>query len=216
MPASRPRCLGGAISEMYIGATTVEMPIPRPPIDAREDEDCDVGAPGRSRPRPQNRERRSTAAWLCARSGPPANRRSASQPRCHKEPRPSRCHASPGSRPHSVCMVFSAPEMTTVSKPKRNPASAEVSDQKKMRAFIREKATYRNRCGSVCIPTLVTPWLGDSPFRASRGCRRPSKSRWCNPFSVNCRRRGRSEIRRRNRAQLPRSVRARALQYRVR
>src|SRR5271155_4854581 len=33
-------------------------------------------------------------------------------------------------------MVFSAPEMTTVSKPKRNPASAEVSDQKKMRPFI--------------------------------------------------------------------------------
>ena len=32
MPASRPRCLGGAISEMYIGATTVEMPMPSPPI----------------------------------------------------------------------------------------------------------------------------------------------------------------------------------------
>jgi hypothetical protein len=29
--------------------------------------------------------------------------------------------------------------MTTVSKPKRNPASAEVSDQKKMRAFISGK-----------------------------------------------------------------------------
>src|SRR5580765_1160249 len=33
-------------------------------------------------------------------------------------------------------MVFSAPEMTTVSNPKRNPASADVSDQKKMRPFI--------------------------------------------------------------------------------
>ncbi len=32
MPASRPRCLGGAISEMYMGATTVEMPMPKPPI----------------------------------------------------------------------------------------------------------------------------------------------------------------------------------------
>ena len=32
MPASRPRYLGGAISEMYMGATTVEMPIPRPPM----------------------------------------------------------------------------------------------------------------------------------------------------------------------------------------
>ena len=32
MPASRPRYLGGAISEMYMGATTVEMPMPSPPI----------------------------------------------------------------------------------------------------------------------------------------------------------------------------------------
>ena len=34
-------------------------------------------------------------------------------------------------------MVFSAPEITTVSKPKRNPASAEVMAQKRMRAFMR-------------------------------------------------------------------------------
>src|SRR5579863_3214788 len=33
-------------------------------------------------------------------------------------------------------MVFSAPEITTVSKPKRKPARAEVRDQKKMRPFI--------------------------------------------------------------------------------
>src|SRR5579863_4747902 len=43
---------------------------------------------------------------------------------------------SPGLNPQSDWMVFSAPEITTVSKPKRNPASADVSDQKKMRAFI--------------------------------------------------------------------------------
>src|ERR1700686_1254172 len=42
----------------------------------------------------------------------------------------------PGLRDHSVCIVFSAPEITTVSKPKRNPASADVSDQKKIRAFM--------------------------------------------------------------------------------
>jgi hypothetical protein len=36
-------------------------------------------------------------------------------------------------------MVFSAPEITTVSKPKRNPASAAVSDQKKMRPFMLKK-----------------------------------------------------------------------------
>src|SRR5579863_8591911 len=39
----------------------------------------------------------------------------------------------PGLSPQSVCIVFSAPEITTVSKPNRKPASAEVSDQKKMR-----------------------------------------------------------------------------------
>src|SRR5208282_2020732 len=40
-------------------------------------------------------------------------------------------------------MVFSAPEITTVSKPKRNPASADVSDQKKMRAFISRACAIR-------------------------------------------------------------------------
>ena len=34
-------------------------------------------------------------------------------------------------------MVCSAPEMTTVSKPNKNPASAEVMAQKKMRPFMR-------------------------------------------------------------------------------
>src|SRR5208282_4146933 len=38
--------------------------------------------------------------------------------------------------PQSDWMVFSTPEMTTVSKPKRNPASAEVTDQMKIRAFM--------------------------------------------------------------------------------
>src|ERR1700738_3250763 len=49
---------------------------------------------------------------------------------------------NPGLRPQSDWIVFSAPEMTTVSKPKRNPASADVRDQKKMRPFISE---YRPR-----------------------------------------------------------------------
>ena len=33
MPASRPRWAGGAISEMYSGAATVEMPMPSPPMN---------------------------------------------------------------------------------------------------------------------------------------------------------------------------------------
>src|ERR1022692_4124762 len=38
--------------------------------------------------------------------------------------------------PQSGWMGCSAPEMTTVSKPKRNPASADVTDQRRMRRFI--------------------------------------------------------------------------------
>ena len=41
----------------------------------------------------------------------------------------------PALRPHSFWMVCSAPEITTVSKPNKNPARAEVMDQKKMRDF---------------------------------------------------------------------------------
>jgi hypothetical protein len=37
---------------------------------------------------------------------------------------------------HSDWIVPSAPEMTTVSKPKRNPANAAVRDQKKRRGDI--------------------------------------------------------------------------------
>src|SRR6185503_14825428 len=33
IPARRPRYSGGAISEMYMGATTVETPMPMPPMN---------------------------------------------------------------------------------------------------------------------------------------------------------------------------------------
>src|SRR5436190_3602298 len=33
MPARRPRYSGGEISEMYMGATTVEIPMPTPPMN---------------------------------------------------------------------------------------------------------------------------------------------------------------------------------------
>src|SRR5579863_2241240 len=98
---------------------------------------------------------------------------------------------SPGLSPQSVWMVFSAPEITTVSKPKRNPASAEVSDQKKMRAFIsgtgRQTSDLRpqtldlgptDSCRDSEVrglkfegATLMSP--ADIPSRASRGCRHP-------------------------------------------
>ena len=55
----------------------------------------------------------------------------------------------PGLRPQSDWIVCSAPEMTTVSKPKRNPASADVMDQKKMRGFMASNRCVRERTGSV-------------------------------------------------------------------
>src|SRR5215471_4477711 len=55
---------------------------------------------------------------------------------------------TPGVSPQSAWIVFSAPEMTTVSKPKRNPASAEVRDQKKIRPFIVEKGGAYHRMRS--------------------------------------------------------------------
>src|SRR5258708_27367900 len=61
-------------------------------------------------------------------------------------------------------MVFSAPEITTVSKPKRNPASADVSDQKKMRPFIRE---YRVKTSDFRLQTSDLK-LRTSDLRARR------------------------------------------------
>src|SRR3954468_518513 len=51
------------------------------------------------------------------------------------------CIASPSFQ--SAWMVFSAPEITTVSNPKRNPASAETSDQRKMRLFMDRRSMER-------------------------------------------------------------------------
>src|SRR5271166_3364895 len=42
----------------------------------------------------------------------------------------------PGLRSQSDWIVCSAPEMTTVSKPNRNPARAEVTDQNKTRPLM--------------------------------------------------------------------------------
>src|SRR5215469_6434708 len=101
-------------------------------------------------------------------------------------------------------MVFSAPEMTTVSKPKRNPASAEVSDQKKMRPFMVDGEDY-HRIGVLCEVGQANVGPGpslsstDSSCRANREFPHPSKSRRCNPFFAGCRRREQNGIRRRSR-----------------
>src|SRR5215469_9044149 len=55
----------------------------------------------------------------------------------------------PGLKPQRLWIVFSAPDMTTVSKPKRNPASAEVSDQKKIRRFIFEAGELTTEAGTL-------------------------------------------------------------------
>lgn len=52
-----------------------------------------------------------------------------------------------GLRPQSDWIVFSAPEITTVSKPKRNPASAETIDQTTTEPVMRESGPDTGRGG---------------------------------------------------------------------
>src|SRR5215472_4704994 len=81
----------------------------------------------------------------------------------------------PGLKPQRLWIVFSAPEMTTVSKPKRNPASAEVSDQKKIRRFIFEAGELTTEVGTLTprLPDeemwLIVPRLGHQ-YERSRSC----------------------------------------------
>ncbi len=48
----------------------------------------------------------------------------------------------PALKPQSAWIFCSAPEMTTVSKPNKKPASAEVIDQKKIRLLIRASGLH--------------------------------------------------------------------------
>src|SRR5580700_1718418 len=64
-----------------------------------------------------------------------------------------------GLSAHSVWIVFSAPEITTVSKPKRNPASADVSDQKKMRPFISESDDGSWALGLMTLSSPSSQWI---------------------------------------------------------
>src|SRR5580704_3254743 len=73
---------------------------------------------------------------------------------------------SPGLSPQSVWIVFSAPEITTVSKPKRNPASADVSDQKKMRPFIVKEVPSTEYREQTLRPALA-PWKAEQKVRSS-------------------------------------------------
>src|SRR5678810_1015465 len=65
----------------------------------------------------------------------------------------------PGLRPHNVWMVFSAPEITTVSNPNRKPASAEVMDQNRMRGLMEERRP-RVVCGSCEFRQLLEAFHG--------------------------------------------------------
>src|ERR1043165_1491915 len=135
IPARRPRCDAGAISEMYIGATTVETPMPMPPISrammnvstfhASADPTADtmyntpiqssVGLrPKRSAGQPPPNAP-TTVPYSAAASATPC---------------------TPALRGQMPWIACSAPEITTVSKPKRNPASAEVTDQTTSRPVI--------------------------------------------------------------------------------
>src|SRR3977135_2335696 len=81
-------------------------------------------------------------------------------------------------------MVFSAPEMTTVSKPKRNPASADVRDQKKTREFIGRSQRFY-----LTTSPMNTPYgssVTSVPFADARGvATRPFKVEDANPLSAS-------------------------------
>src|SRR5690606_11206154 len=121
IPARRPRYCGGAISEMYIGAATVEIPTPRPPINRKSMNEYTSGASAE----PTADTRYSTPIQSkvffrpkCSEGQPPTN-----DP--ITVPQRAILIASPCkllSRSQSDWIVCSAPEITTVSNPKRNPA----------------------------------------------------------------------------------------------
>ena len=132
IPVSRPRQAGGEISEMYSGAATVETPMPMPPMKrASMNDHTSFATADQSDP---TRNRTPIQSSVCFRP----NRSVGQPPRSEPTSVPQR--AAPVARPcssglssQSDWIVFSAPEMTTVSKPNRNPASADTTDQSRMR-----------------------------------------------------------------------------------
>ncbi len=52
-------------------------------------------------------------------------------------------------------MVFSAPEITTVSKPNKKPARAAVSDQKKIRRFMVLLSASRQCAKDISVQKVV-------------------------------------------------------------
>src|SRR5690606_19961394 len=139
---SRPRREGGAISEMYIGATTDEIPTPTPPMNRKIK---NIPQPV-ARPEPSADTRYSTATmsrlilrpYLSA--GTPPYRAPMTVPMRAMET-VSPC--SKGLEFQSTCRVCSAPEITAVSKPKRKPPRAAEMDQRKIFPALLMKERFR-------------------------------------------------------------------------
>ena len=128
MPVSFPRLLAGAISDIKRGATMVDTPTPNPPnkrVNIKVYTSLDKAEPAADKrykiPMPINVFLRPYLDVGYAPSNAPIT-----------VPHSAALKAQPCMLPlrdHRFCICFSAPEMTTVSKPNRKPARAAVMDQ---------------------------------------------------------------------------------------
>ena len=119
-PASRPRICAGAISEIYMGPTTELAPTANPPTSRKKINSDQMG--DKAQPMALHRYNKAMTKstflrpYTCA--GLPATSEPITVPiRLEATVKP--CH--PELSDQSCWMVFSAPEITAVSNPKRNP-----------------------------------------------------------------------------------------------
>ena len=84
---------------------------------------------------------------------------------------------SSGLSPHSDWIFCSAPEITTVSKPNRNPARAEVMDQRKRRLCMRCFYPKRPPDATRRLPEPTQGCFAGSFGLCVSSQRRPSRSR---------------------------------------
>ena len=126
MPASRPRNLGGEISEMYSGDATVAMPTPSPPMKRATMKKYLSGAmPEHTADTKYKSPIQSSVFRRPNRSvGQPPNMAPSTVP--HNAALIQRPCMTPSSRQRDWISCW-APEITIVSKPNKNPASAAVT-----------------------------------------------------------------------------------------
>ena len=122
----RPRTCGGEISAMYRGATTEAPPIASPPTNRKTN--SDVPIPGQ--PQPNAETKYSTASHIRdgLRPSHSAGFPATSEPTIVPISALATVNpSSTGVRPKRSTSISVVPEITTVSKPNRKPASAATS-----------------------------------------------------------------------------------------